>query len=41
MCGKSRKDYRALRMNGIGGFPALAQTDPSRIPQFSKSDHKA
>ena len=33
---QSRADYPALRTNGIGGFPTLAQNDLSKIPQFFK-----
>lgn len=31
---KSREDYRALRSTGVGGVPALAWKNLSKIPQF-------
>jgi len=31
---KSREDYRALRVNGVGGMAALAWKNLSKLPQF-------
>jgi glycosyltransferase len=31
---KSREDYRALRVNGVGGIAALAWKNLSKLPQF-------
>jgi len=31
---KSREDYRALRVNGVGGLWALAWKNLSKLPQF-------
>jgi glycosyltransferase len=33
---KSREDYRALRVNGVGGLGALAWKNLSKLPQFLK-----
>ncbi len=33
---KSREDYRALRVNGVGGLAALAWKNLSKLPQFLK-----
>ena len=33
---KSREDYRALRVNGVGGLWALAWKNLSKLPQFLK-----
>ncbi len=33
---KSREDYRALRSTGVGGLPALAWKNLSKLPQFLK-----
>ncbi len=33
---KSREDYRALRVNGVGGLRALAWKNLSKLPQFLK-----
>lgn len=33
---KSREDYRALRINGVGGFGTLAWKNLSKLPQFIK-----
>jgi glycosyltransferase len=33
---KSREDYRALRVNGVGGVAALAWKNLSKLPQFLK-----
>lgn len=35
---KSREDYRALRVNGVGGFGALAWKNLSKLPQFFRHD---
>ncbi len=35
---KTREDYRALRVNGVGGFGALAWKNLSKLPQFFRHD---
>jgi glycosyltransferase len=35
---KSREDYRALQVNGLGGLRALAWKNLSKLPQFFRHD---